>query len=65
MAGMLHPAAAKALATLNNERDGLRRHRDRPTRTSTIIPMTRLCRCPRPAAVPPLVRAVPSPHSAA
>ena len=30
MAGMLHPAAAKVIATLNNEWDGLRRHRDLP-----------------------------------
>ena len=30
MAGMLHPAAARVIATLNNEWDGLRRHRDLP-----------------------------------
>ena len=30
MAAMLHPAAAKVIATLNNEWDGLRRHRDLP-----------------------------------
>jgi transposase len=30
MAGMLHPAAAKVIATLTNEWDGLRRHRDLP-----------------------------------
>ena len=30
MAGKLHPAAAKVIATLNNEWEGLRRHRDLP-----------------------------------
>ena len=28
--GLLHPAAAKVIATLNNERDGLARHQDLP-----------------------------------
>ena len=61
----LQEPAKKALATLDREWDGLAAHRDYPMMASIIIPMTRLCRCPRSAAVPPLVRAVPSPHSAA
>ncbi|HXZ72103.1 MAG TPA: hypothetical protein VEH31_14725, partial [Streptosporangiaceae bacterium] len=30
MAGQLHPAAAKVIATLNSEWEGLARHRDLP-----------------------------------
>ena len=61
----LQEPAKKALATLDREWDGLIAHRDYPMIGLTIIPMTRLCRCPWLAAVPPLVRVVPSPHSAA
>ena len=49
MAGMLHPAAAKVIATLNNEWDGLRRHRDLPFLDldnypdDAVMPMSAVC----------------------
>ncbi len=63
--GLLHPAAAKVIATLSNEWDGLARHQDLPQLPldnypdDAVMPMSAVC------GGPPLVRAVPSPHSAA
>ena len=62
--GLAEPAK-KALATLDREWDGLIAHRDYPMVSLDNYPDARLCRCSWSAAVPPLVRAVPSPHSAA
>ena len=44
--GLLHPAAAKVIATLNNEWDGLARHQDLPQ-----LPLDQLSRCCRYAEV--------------
>ena len=60
----LQEPAKKALATLDREWDGLTAHRAYPMIGLIIMPMLRLCRGSRLAAVPSLVRAVPSPHSA-
>jgi hypothetical protein len=64
--GLLHPAAAKVIAP-RSATSGTGWPATRTCRSCRwiIIPMAWLCRWPRFAAVPLLVRAAPSPHSAA